>query len=364
MKRKTIGKWIGLAGMLLLLAIAGYVGYVVQAYDRIADGQSLEIDNRSSDVMKTQKKYTVVTYNVGFGAFSPEYSFFMDGGEYARAFDEQAVMANTQGAIRVLQQLQPDLLLFQEVDLDSTRSYHINQMEMFIQAIPGYSSNFAINYDSPYYLYPLTQPHGKSLSGLATFARFTMGSAVRRSLPAEDGWRKYFDLDRCYSVTKIPVENGKTLCLYHVHLSAYAEESELIYQQLEVLFEDMQQEYQAGNYVIAGGDFNKDLLGDSSQYFLSQQDWGDNGMPGWAQPFPTDRIPEHFTLCREEPVQTPSCRDSSEPYTSGQTYVTVVDGFICSDNIQVEKTQVIDTQFSYSDHNPVELTFTLLDEEL
>ena len=62
-------------------------------------------------------------------------------------------------------------------------------------------------------------------------------------------------------------------------------------------------------------------------------------------------------------MQTPTCRDSGEPYELGQSFVTVVDGFICSDNIQVKQTRVVDTEFAYSDHNPVELTFVLLDEQ-
>ena len=362
MKRGRMKKWIGLAMAVLVLAAAGYIGYVALSYDRIADHQSLEVRQRPLGEMETQEEYTAVTYNIGFGAYSPDYSFFMDGGEYARAFDRPAVMANTEGAIRVLRELRPDLLLLQEVDRDSTRSYHVDQMEMLMQGIAGYSSHFAVNFDTPYYLYPFSQPHGKSLSGMATFARFSIDSAVRRSLPVEDGWRKYFDLDRCYTVTSIPVANGRDLCLYQVHLSAYAEDSDLAYRQLDLLFSDMAREYNQGNYVIAGGDFNKDLLGDSSAYFPSQQVW-DDGQPSWAQPCPTDRIEEHFFLCREEPVQTPTCRDSGEPYELGQSFVNVVDGFICSDNIQVKQTRVVDTEFAYSDHNPVELTFVLLDEQ-
>ena len=36
-----------------------------------------------------------------------------------------------------------------------------------------------------------------------------------------------------------------------------------------------------------------------------------------------------------------------------------IDGFIVSDNVTVSDANVIDLQFAYSDHNPVEMTFTL-----
>ena len=39
-------------------------------------------------------------------------------------------------------------------------------------------------------------------------------------------------------------------------------------------------------------------------------------------------------------------------------YTTVVDGFLVSDNVRAEA-ENIDTDFAYSDHNPVLLTFEL-----
>ena len=57
-------------------------------------------------------------------------------------------------------------------------------------------------------------------------------------------------------------------------------------EQLAMLFTDMLAEYNQGNYTIAGGDFNKDLLGNSSEIF---------GVSGpaytWAQPIPASLIP-------------------------------------------------------------------------
>ena len=38
-------------------------------------------------------------------------------------------------------------------------------------------------------------------------------------------------------------------------------------EQLALLLADMQAEYEKGSWCVAGGDFNKDLLGDSSVYF-------------------------------------------------------------------------------------------------
>lgn len=42
----------------------------------------------------------------------------------------------------------------QEVDVDSDRSYHINQESEFESAFQFYDKTFGINYDSAYLFYP------------------------------------------------------------------------------------------------------------------------------------------------------------------------------------------------------------------
>ena len=64
----------------------------------------------------------------------------------------------------------------------------------------------------------------------------------------------------------------------------------------------------------------------------------------------------------------PTCRNNDIAWQNGKTFVTGVDGFICSDNIQVSAVETIATNggnlgtdyFAYSDHQPVKLTFKLL----
>jgi len=48
------------------------------------------------------------------------------------------------------------------------------------------------------------------------------------------------------------------------------------------------------------------------------------------------------------------------PYKKGVNFVTVIDGFIVSDNVEVVKCETVDTQYAYSDHNPVLMKFKLI----
>ena len=118
---------------------------------------------------------------------------------------------------------------------------------------------------------------------------------------------------------------------------------------------DMYAEYQAGNYVIGAGDFNKDLLGNSGEVFgVSGEDYT------WAQPIPTDLIPQGLRLVAplDEAGPVPSCRNADRPY-GPDSFVLTVDGFVVSDNVAVLGSGVSDTGFAWSDHNPVYLDFLL-----
>ena len=40
------------------------------------------------------KNFLLTSWNIGFGAYTDQYSFFMDGGKYSRAFSKEAVISN------------------------------------------------------------------------------------------------------------------------------------------------------------------------------------------------------------------------------------------------------------------------------
>lgn len=343
-----------LAAVFLIAGI--YVAYVFVSYYRLEDNISLGVENNKDSALIVGETMTIVSFNVGFGAYSSDYSFFMDGGEYSRAFSRDAVEQNITASAEYLAALAPDFIFVQEVDIASSRSYQVDKKRLICSFLDEYAYLYAQNYDSPYLFYPITLPHGKSVSGIMTLSRFQIESATRRTLPVESGVMKLLDLDRCYSVTKIMTDTGKYLCLYNIHLSAYSSDGKIAERQLEVLFSDMSGEYAKGNYIVCGGDFNKDLLGNSSEIFgVSGEEFT------WAQSFPFDMLPRGFALVapfdEEKPV--PSCRNADSEYAPGESFVITIDGFIVSANVEVISAEVEDLGFLNSDHNPVKMSFSL-----
>ena len=360
--RKAL-KIAGIIAAVIFVVIIGYIVYVFAGFHRIEDKQALDIqstDETDAEAVSapTGRVLTVTSYNIGFGAYSDDYTFFMDGGKESRARSVEDVHHNIGGAMEAIKPYKPDFALIQEIDIDGTRSWHIDERELVVPAmgaIRPYDYAFAQNYDSPYLMYPITQPHGANKAGILSFSAYSMTEADRRSLPIETGISKVIDLDRCYSKCRIPVSNGKELILYNMHLSAYTAKAQTAETQLNMVVRDMQLEYDSGNYCVAGGDFNRDLLGNSPEIFHT--DTLDNN---WAKPVNTDLFTEDIILVApfDEKDMAASCRNPNKPYEPGD-FVVTVDGFIVSANVEVQESNVIDTGFKYSDHNPVFMMFKL-----
>lgn len=354
--KKIIISVVSVVVCLLILAI-GYVSYLFIDYSRIEDNQTLQITDNVTDVVPTNTTLKAVSYNIGFCAYTQDFSFFMDGGKESRAKSEESVISVLAGIDNLLWLENADFVMLEEVDEDSDRSHHVNQRKHITEHMNTYDSVFATNFDSAYLFYPFTKPHGKSLSGILTLSKYSIDSSIRRSLPVEDSVMKIVDLDRCYSVSRLKTDNDKELVLYTVHLSAYTSDGTIATKQLEMLIEDMKAEVNKGNYVVCGGDFNKDLLQNSGEIFgVSGEDYT------WAQPFPT-KLLEGTKLSlvapfnEQNPVAT--CRDTGDVYKEEGQFKVTLDGFIVSDNVEVSQSDVIDTEFVYSDHNPVYMTFKL-----
>ena len=248
------------------------------------------------------------------------------------AKDRETVERNTNGALDAVARLNPDFMFFQEVDEDGDRSHHFNQVQAVKDKFRTDGVVYAENFHTAYLFYPLNKPHGKNNAGIVTVTSKYASSAVRRSFPVDNGFiNKFFDLDRCFSITYLPVEGSDNyLCLVNVHMSAYDKGGVIRQQQLQLLNEVLTAEVEAGNYVVAGGDFNHDIA-------------GSDGL------FPTEM---------ERPEWVYSLGDDDLD-TKGVNYTVVLDGFIVSDNVEAVGVTNIDLDFEFSDHNPVMMTFRL-----
>ncbi len=353
---KKAVKIVGIgAGVLLLLAVLLILTLTVTEY-RPADREVLQIDQGTeTKTLAPGAELNVVSWNVGYGALGDNADFFMDGGKMVQSADQNRVTENLLGIRSTLTELQPDLCFLQEVDINSDRSWHTDERSVLAAALPGASSVFAPNYRVLYVPYPLP-PIGHVDAGLLTLSSLPLSSAERIQLPCPFSWPvRLGQLKRCLLVSRLPLEGtDKELVAVNFHLEAYDDGSGKA-AQTEMLADFLTAEVEKGNYVIAGGDFNQVISGMDPAW---QQARAGLWMPGVL-----DVSEFGDVLSAIMPDNGPTCRSLDQPLAGAdlstfQFYL--IDGFIVSNNVQVNLLETDDRGFICADHNPVRLQVTLM----
>ena len=358
MKKKTkkivnkVKKILGIVvAAVLVFVILFFIFAAITEY-RPADRKEVQFDS-SLDIME-KRSFDIMTLNMGYAGLGEEMDFFMDGGEGVNPESKERVQENLDGIEKMLDLVNPDFYFLQEIDKDSSRSYHIDETA-YLQK--DYSSRaYAQNYVCKWVPYPIAHMIGSVDSGIMTLSTHKMASAERISLPNFQSWPKsMFMLKRCMLVNRIPLEGtDKQLVLVNFHLEAYDDDKTKT-EQTKVVAEFVQEEYAKGNYVVAGGDFNQSFPYAEDVFPRLE---GDIWRPGMID---MTMLPEDWKLCYD--LSAPTCRSIDKPFTGLTDHqVFCLDGFILSPNLDCEFVATINCNFKNTDHNPVYMRVSFADD--
>ncbi|MBQ1516685.1 MAG: endonuclease [Clostridia bacterium] len=340
-----------------LAAGAGLTYLTLNEYNP-ADVEDVNVYGSTTKPVAPGDTISVFTYNIGYGADDANHDFFMDGGKTVTTESSENITANVEGIIDTIYAANADVNFLQEVDTNSKRSYNIDEANLIATAFPEFNSAYATNFQTKYIPYPFTDHIGMVNAGIQTISRlYTDSTAKRIALPVAFSWPvRTCQMKRCLLVERVPLtDSQKELVLINLHLEAYDSSGEGKAAQYKKLVEVMKKEFSKGNYVIAGGDFNSVLPSvDTSKYPLKNTEYFEPAV------ISTSMLTGGWKYCTDDSV--PSSRLLNEPFDpeSENTQYYVIDGFICSPNTIVDTVMTIDTQFKYSDHNPVMAKVTLV----
>ena len=342
-------------GAVLLLA-AGLILWLSVCEFKPADVTDVKVENNSQVGEFSpflDQELTVISWNIGYAGLGKDSDFFMDGGENVSSADQDTVTASLLGIYKQLYtgNNQAGIYMLQEVDKNSARTYGMDESD----CLGIYNSTYALNYSCPFVPYPLP-PIGRVNSGLLTTTMYDIDSSERISLPCPFDWPvSTANLKRCLLVSYLPIEGSSSkLVIVNLHLEAY-DDGEGKIAQTKQLREFIQSEYEKGNYVIAGGDFNQVFPGGIEKYPNEHPELWEPGI------ITEDIMPEGWSLAYD--LETPSCRLLNQPYDPEDienTQYYVIDGFIISPNVELISVETLNAGFEFSDHNPVQLKVRLI----
>ncbi len=354
---KALRKLLLTVILILILAIGGFLGWLTMTEYTPAPVETLKASSREAEtVLPEEATLDLLSWNIGYAGLGAESDFIMDGGENVRSADEATVKKYLSEIAKVTQDGY-DLVILQEVDTDASRTYGIDEADTLAWG----DAYHALNFSCPFVPNPVkyvTDPIGKVNSGLLTLSHYKIDSSERISLPCPFSWPlRIANLKRCLLVSYLPIEGSdKQLVLVNLHLEAY-DDGEGKIAQTEQLKRFIQTEYEKGNYVIAGGDFNQVFPGSLEVY--------PNALPELWEPGVLDdsMLPAGEGWQFVYSLDAPTCRLLNQPYDPTDvknTQYYVIDGFIISPNVELVLVETLgDQNFASSDHNPVHIQVNL-----
>ncbi len=345
-------KLLLLVALIVALILGGLILYATLTDFRPDDQLEMELVGQSTKKLESDS-LSFLIWNIGYCGLGAEVDFFYDGGKNVIT-PKNLVEKNFDGVKKTLGNYKnTDFILLQEVDMESKRSHYLNQEAGLDDLFTNMSYAHGINYDVKFIPIPFTEPMGKVKSGLVSLSPYGSTENTRYQFPGNFKWPKsLFFLDRCFLLQRFPVKNGKDLIVINTHNSAY-DDGSLKKRQMKYMKDILLAEYEKGNYIVVGGDWNQTAPGYDNLKFAKKG--GQEPIDQIAIDF--DYMPKGWIWAYDP--DTPTNRKTSEPYDKSRTFRTVIDFYLISPNVKLNKVKGVDVDFQYSDHQAVYMEVVL-----
>ncbi|HAZ36237.1 MAG TPA: hypothetical protein DEF85_00420 [Clostridiaceae bacterium] len=347
---KKIFKFILLIALLIISLLCVFLGYIHFNEYKPAEIEDLEIINNTKSVIDTNTDLSLLSYNVSYSILDENAEYYFEGGLSTKAYSKKRVENNLNSTSDFLVKNNYDFIMLQDVDVESKRSYKINQFNYVQNKLKNYGSIFNPIHKVSFIPYPINMPLGQVYCGDAVFFKYRANSSERYALPSNKKWpMKMFDQKKAFSTTEFYLSNGKKLILLNFDLNDNSTNDKAKLLQIKEIKNYIEGEYKKGNYIIAGGNFGY-ILHDSP-YKCSE------GFPQGLSYIPKDFKMKNFKFVYD--TKYPTFRSASMPYIKDKNFTSITDGFLVSDNIKVLNISTVNLGFKNSNHNPVQLKFRI-----
>jgi endonuclease/exonuclease/phosphatase family metal-dependent hydrolase len=249
------------------------------------------------------------------------------------------------GISEILEESNVDIMLLQETSLEFSS-------RLFRRFRTKPSASFSYNARN----ISTINPDNSFNAGKSTISRFEPVSVTRIELPGKAPFPfNLITYDRFLLETRYRLDN-RDLVLLNTHIAFFDVREKRRKEQLAFIKERILSEHKKGNLVVVGGDWNLILPG------VDREDFAPYTTPRritrFINIFHEGWTPEGWTWAYPRKTATISVPDR-KGYREGETFSTIIDGFLVSPGLTVVNTRGIDMGFSLSDHQPVIMEITI-----
>ncbi len=255
------GQRIQTARAVLRIATALFlIGILTASCEPLYD--SLDFDRQEVLVFRAQDvvepgdpgdpaRLRVMAWNIKYGAGRIPFWFDCWGDRVSMTEDE--VRANLAALEDLVNEMQPDILMTEEIEINSRRSAYVNMVSSLLK---NTGLNYAAYFRSWVSRYIPSEGLGRMDLGVAIFSRYPIRFAERIRQPDRtdlDALTEAFYIHRVIGRAEIEIRPGQTVAAYVVHTEAYDEDGTK-QRQIQQIFDEVQSETYP---FVLGGDFNE-----------------------------------------------------------------------------------------------------------
>jgi endonuclease/exonuclease/phosphatase family metal-dependent hydrolase len=214
----------------------------------------------------------VMTWNIRFGA--GRIPWFGDSCGDRVILTEDEVLTNLRGIADKINEVQPDILLLQEVDINSKKSAYINQLQWLLDHT---YFNYGVLASTWKTQFVPSDGLGRIYEGNALLSRWKIIAAERIQLQLrgdQDALTRYFYVRPCILKAKVAVPGLDNFYAVDVHITASTAD-DTKKRQIDHLKAELDKITLSGGYFVAGGDLNTIPPGAATTDFCL-----DNACPG------------------------------------------------------------------------------------
>ena len=205
------------------------------------------------DVPDTADTLLVMTWNIKFGGGDIDFWFDCWGDRVLMTKDE--VLDNLERVVAKIIQVAPDVLLLQEVDVDSKRSAYLDQLQYILDST---DLNYGVYAAAWQVQFIPSDGLGRMNSGNAILSRWPLSNTERISLPLrtdQDALTRYFYLRRNILRATVELPGYDSFVVVNVHTAAYSRDGTK-QKHIDRFKEELDKTAGEGGLFVAAGDLN------------------------------------------------------------------------------------------------------------
>jgi endonuclease/exonuclease/phosphatase family metal-dependent hydrolase len=236
----------------ILIFIAASCETPATGFDKVEKAVYIEKKNKTA-AGEPDSSIVAMTWNIRFGIGRGPW--FGDACGYKVIYERDTIIKNLEKLVEAVNEVNPDILLLQEGDINSSRSAYVDEVKWILD---NTNFNYAVYGSQWKAQFIPSDGLGRMDEANVIFSRWPLkeGKRIQLDIRSDQGPLEKYFYERCCMVeAKAEIPGFKDIVVVNIHASAFATDNTK-HNHIEEFKSELDRIAASGDCFIAGGDLN------------------------------------------------------------------------------------------------------------